>query len=197
MAVDKTPLCHQKQAAYTDVIVAALASGLTNVMTYTIDDLGTKITTLPENKEKTNIHAVDHERRRSRWTPPPTCRMSSQTHHMKQVHTLVTKLKSYQEGNGTMFDNTTIIYMPETGAGHHGPDNSSMVLMTGKIQSSILPVRYIRPLPWNRRPQDISELVHHTAQRLWKSDRTLRWLGRLTMQRKRFKQTGAIDRFLT
>ena len=39
------------------------------------------------------------------------------THHMKQVETLVTRLKAIPEGNGTMFDNTTIIYMPETGAG--------------------------------------------------------------------------------
>ena len=50
----------QKQAAFTDIIVAALASGLTNVVTYTIDDLGTNITSLPENDEKTNIHAVGH-----------------------------------------------------------------------------------------------------------------------------------------
>ena len=34
----------QKQAAFTDVIVGALAAGLTNVVTYTIDDLGTDIT---------------------------------------------------------------------------------------------------------------------------------------------------------
>ena len=130
----------QKQAAYTDVIVAMLASGPTNVVTYTIDDLGTKITTLPENKEKTNIHAVGH----GGGDPDGRAaymRNVIKTHHMKQVHTLVTKLKSIPEGNGTMFDNTTIIYMPETGAGHHGPDNEApMVLMTGKIQSSILPV---------------------------------------------------------
>ena len=50
----------QKQAAFTDVIIAALAAGLTNVVTYTIDDLGTKIASLPENKEKTSIHAVGH-----------------------------------------------------------------------------------------------------------------------------------------
>ena len=50
----------QKQQAFTDIIVGALAAGLTNVVTYTIDDLGTKITSLPENTEKTNIHAVGH-----------------------------------------------------------------------------------------------------------------------------------------
>jgi len=35
--------------------------------------------------------------------------------------------------NGTMFDNTTIIYMPGIGAGHHSPDTEApMVLMTGR-----------------------------------------------------------------
>jgi hypothetical protein len=34
----------EKQAAFTEIIVAALASGLTNVVTYTIDDLGSDIT---------------------------------------------------------------------------------------------------------------------------------------------------------
>ncbi|NJN46905.1 MAG: hypothetical protein HC808_10985, partial [Candidatus Competibacteraceae bacterium] len=34
----------EKQAAMTDVLVAALKAGLTNVVTYTIDDLGTPIT---------------------------------------------------------------------------------------------------------------------------------------------------------
>ena len=50
----------QKQAAFTDIIVGALASGLTNVVTYTIDDLGTDITSLPENKQKTSIHQIGH-----------------------------------------------------------------------------------------------------------------------------------------
>ena len=187
----------QKQAAYTDVIVAALASGLTNVVTYTIDDLGTKITTLPENKEKTNIHAVGH----GGGDPDGRAaymRNVIKTHHMKQVHTLVTKLKSIPEGNGTMFDNTTIIYMPETGAGHHGPDNEApMVLMTGKNSKLDLAGRYIR-LPFH------GTEGHKTLSNWYTT--LLNAYGNpndhygdldLTMQRKRFKQTGAIDRFLT
>ena len=187
----------QKQAAYTEVIVAALASGLTNVVTYTIDDLGTKITTLPENKEKTNIHAVGH----GGGDPDGRAaymRNVIKTHHMKQVHTLVTKLKSIPEGNGTMFDNTTIIYMPETGAGHHGPDNEApMVLMTGKNSKLDLAGRYIR-LPFH------GTEGHKTLSNWYTT--LLNAYGNpndhygdldLTMQRKRFKQTGAIDRFLT
>ena len=115
----------------------ALASGLTNAVTYTIDDLGTDIT-LPENTQKTE----DPPNRA--WRPNFRSRSNGdaiKTHHMKQVKTLVTRLKSIPEGKGTMFDNTTIIYMPETGAGHHGPDTEApMVLMTGRNSNSTLRV---------------------------------------------------------
>ena len=187
----------QKQAAYTEVIVAALASGLTNVVTYTIDDLGTKITTLPENKEKTNIHAVGH----GGGDPGGRAaymRNVIKTHHMKQVHTLVTKLKSIPEGNGTIFDNTTIIYMPETGAGHHGPDNEApMVLMTGKNSKLDLAGRYIR-LPFHG-TEGHKTLSNWYTTLLNAYGNPIEQYGDLdlTMQRKRFKQTGAIDRFLT
>ncbi|MEZ6104519.1 MAG: DUF1552 domain-containing protein, partial [Pirellulaceae bacterium] len=119
----------QKMAAFTDVIVAALASGLTNVVTYTIDDLGTDISTLPENEEKTSIHAIGH----GMGGRSDYMRSVMQTYHIKQVETLITKLEAVPEGSGTMFDNTTIIYMPETGAGHHSPDTEApMVIMSGK-----------------------------------------------------------------
>ena len=102
----------QKQEAFTDVIFAALASGLTNVVTYTIDDLGTDISSLPENEEKTSIHAVGH----GMGGRSDEMRDVIKTHHMRQVESLVTKLKSVREGNGTMFDNSTIIYQ-QAGSG--------------------------------------------------------------------------------
>ena len=120
------------------------------------------------------------------------------THHMKQVHTLVTKLKSIPEGNGTMFDNTTIIYMPENGAGHHGPDNEApMVLMTGKNSKLDLAGRYIR-LPFHG-TEGHKTLSNWYTTLLNAYGNPIEHYGDLdlTMQRKRFKQTGAIDRFLT
>ena len=47
----------EKQAAMTDVLIAALKANLTNVVTYTIDDLGTPITGLPGNEtDRVGIH---------------------------------------------------------------------------------------------------------------------------------------------
>jgi hypothetical protein len=186
----------QKQAAFTDVIVAGLASGLTNVVTYTIDDLGTKIASLPENKEKTNIHAIGHAggdlNGRAAYM-----RDVIKTHHMKQVQTLVTKLKSIPEGNGTLFDNTTIIYMPETGAGHHGPDNEApMVLLSGRNSRLDLAGRYIR-LPFHG-TEGHKTLSNWYTTLLNAYGNPIEHYGDLdlTMQRNRLQQTGAIDQLM-
>ena len=115
----------EKQGAFTDVMLAALITGLTNVVTYTIDDLGTPITTLPGNTGRVDLHRLGH-------SMDMQLRDLVKASHMAQIAKMVTKLKSVPEAGGTMFDNTTIIYMPETGAGHHGPDTEApMVIMSG------------------------------------------------------------------
>ena len=183
----------EKQAAYTDIIVSALASGLTNVVTYTIDDLGTDITSLPENDEKTNIHAVGHgQGGRSAFM-----RDVIKTHHMKQVKTLVTKLKAIPEGGGTMFDTTTIIYMPETGAGHHNPDTEApMVIMSGKNSKLDIAGRYIR-LPFHG-TEGHKTLSNWYTTLLNAYGNPIEHYGDLdlTMQRNRLSQEGAIDQLM-
>jgi hypothetical protein len=183
----------QKMQAFTDVIAAALAAGLTNSVTYTIDVLETPINSLPENEENTSIHAVGH-RNDARALE---MRAIMQAYHMKQVETLVTSLKAIPEGNGTMFDNTTIIYMPETGAGHHAPDTEApMVVMTGKNSKLDIAGRYIR-LPFH------GEEGHKTLSNWYTTllnayGNPIKHYGDLdlTMQRNRRAQMGAIQRFL-
>lgn len=184
----------QKQAAFTDIIVGAMASGLTNVVTYTIDDLGTDITSLPENNQKTSIHQIGHG---GQISGAANMRNAIKSHHMKQVKTLVSQLKAIPEGNGTMFDNTTIIYMPETGSGHHGPDTEApMVIMTGKNSKLDLAGRYIR-LPFHG-SEGHKTLSNWYTTLLNAYGNPVEHYGDLdlTMQRNRLEQTGAIDRFL-
>ena len=184
----------QKHAAFTDIIVGAMASGLTNVVTYTIDDLGTDITSLPENNQKTSIHQIGHG---GQISGAASMRNAIKSHHMKQVKTLVSQLKAIPEGNGTMFDNTTIIYMPETGSGHHGPDTEApMVVMTGKNSKLDLAGRYIR-LPFHG-TKGHKTLSNWYTTLLNAYGNPIKHYGDLdlTMQRNRLAQTGAIDRFL-
>jgi hypothetical protein len=183
----------QKQAAFTDIIVAALASGLTNVVTYTIDDLGTNITSLPENEEKTSIHAVGH----GQGGRSDFIRDAIKTHHMTQVETLVTRLKAIPEGRGTMFDNTTIIYMPETGGGHHGPDTEApMVIMSGNNSKLDIAGRYIR-MPFHG-TEGHKTLSNWYTTVLNAYGNPIKHYGDLdlTMQRNRLPQEGAIDQII-
>ncbi len=84
----------QKQAAMTDVLVAALKAGLTILVTYTIDDLGTPITGLPAMK-RIALASI-------RWvTTKPLAALclrgrrasKSRISHMNQVKTIVEQLK--------------------------------------------------------------------------------------------------------
>ena len=166
----------EKQAAMTDVLIAALKAGLTNVVTYTIDDLGTPITGLPGNEtDRVGIHPLGHDEAFG-GVPAWKTREQIRISHVNQIKTIVEKLKQVPEGNGTMFDNTMIMYFPENGETHHGIGTESPFRHHGRQQ---LQPEYRRPLhppavPRHRRSQDPRQLVHHAAQRPRQSDRALR-----------------------
>jgi hypothetical protein len=180
----------EKQDAFTDVMLAALTSGLTNVVTYTIDDLGTPITTLPGNKGRVDLHRLGH-------SMDVELRDIVKASHMAQVAKMVTKLKSVSEGKGTMFDNTTIIYLPETGAGHHGPDTEApMVVMTGNNSKLDIAGRFIR-LPFHATPGH-KTLSNWYTTLLNSYGNPIEHYGDLDleMSRKKMHQTGAIKQFI-
>ena len=180
----------EKQDAFTDVMLAALISGLTNVVTYTIDDLGTPIITLPGNKGRVDLHRLGHSR-------DFELRDIVKASHATQVAKMVTKLKSVPEGSGTMFDNTTIIYFPETGAGHHGPSTEApMVIMTGKKSKLDIAGRFIR-LPFHA-TEGHKTLGNWYTTLLNACGNPIEHYGDLdlAMSRKKMPQTGPIERFL-
>jgi hypothetical protein len=180
----------EKQDAFTDVMLAALISGLTNVVTYTIDDLNTPITTLPGNKGRVDLHRLGHSR-------DFELRDIVKASHVAQIAKMVTKLKSVPEGSGTMFDNTTIIYFPETGAGHHGPNTEApMVIMTGKKSKLDIAGRFIR-LPFHA-TEGHKTLGNWYTTLLNACGNPIEHYGDLdlAMSRKKMPQTGPIERFI-
>ncbi|MCP4192683.1 MAG: DUF1552 domain-containing protein [Planctomycetaceae bacterium] len=183
----------QKQEAFTEVLLSALITGLTNVVTYTIDDLGTPISTLPGNKSKTSIHQVGHQSP-SGFHQVRELLLAS---HMRQIARIVEKLKSVPEGDGTMFDNTTIIYMPETGDTHHGwGTEAPMVILTGANSKLDLAGRYLR-LPYH------ASVGHQTLGNWYTTllnayGNPIEHYGDLDpeLERKQMNQTGSIRQFL-
>ena len=139
----------EKQEAMTEVLIAALITGLTNVVTYTIDELSTPVRGLPGNEsDRISIHAIGHNESYS-GVSADKIRENIRIGHMQQVCRIVDRLKAEPEGKGTMFDNTMIMYFPEGGEGHHGHGTEApFVVLAGDNCNVNMTGRYIR-LPYH------------------------------------------------
>jgi hypothetical protein len=181
----------------TDVMVAALKAGLTNVVTYTIDDLGTPIIGLPGNEtDRVGIHPLGHDEAFG-GVPAWKTREQIRISHVNQIKTIVEKLKQVPEGNGTMFDNTMVMYFPENGETHHGIGlESPFVILSGRNCKLDIAGRYIR-LP-------VLGVEGHKTLGNWYTTllnahgNPIEHYGDLDLEmaRKKLPQTGAIERFM-
>lgn len=187
----------EKQAAMTDVLIAAMKAGLTNVVTYTIDDLGTPITGLPGNEtDRVGIHPLGHDEAFG-GVPAWMTREQIRISHMNQVKTIVEKLKATPEGTGTMFDNTMVMYFPENGETHHGIGlESPFIIMSGKNCNLDIAGRYIR-LPF------LGNEGHKTLGNWYTTllnahGNPIEHYGDLDLEmaRKKLPQTGSIKQFM-
>jgi hypothetical protein len=181
----------------TDVLVAALKAGLTNVVTYTIDDLGTPIIGLPGNEtDRVGIHPLGHDEAFG-GVPAWKTREQIRISHVNQIKTIVEKLKQVPEGDGTMFDNTMVMYFPENGETHHGIGlESPFIILSGRNCKLDIAGRYIR-LP-------VLGVEGHKTLGNWYTTllnahgNPIEHYGDLDLEmaRKKLPQTGAIDRFM-
>ncbi len=139
----------EKQKAMTDILIASLVTGLTNVVTYTIDELSTPIKGMPGNEgDHISIHELGHNGGYS-GVSADKIREKIRIGHMDQVAGIVEKLKAVPEGKGTMFDNTVVMYFPENGEGHHSHGTEApFVVLAGDNCNLDMTGRYIR-LPYH------------------------------------------------
>ena len=187
----------EKQAAMTDVLIAALKADLTNVVTYTIDDLGTPVTGLPGNEtDRVGIHPLGHDEAFG-GVPAWKTREQIRISHVNQINTIIEKLKQVPEGKGTMFDNTMIMYFPENGETHHGVGSEApFLIMSGSGCNLDMAGRYVR-LPY------LGNEGHKTLGNLYTTllnahGNPIKHYGDLDleMSRKKFDQLGSIKQFM-
>lgn len=150
-----------RQLGHTEVLLSSLISGLTNVIAFTVDELGTTYTGLPGLEKVTvGLHDVGHNKSFG-GVDAKTIRTLVKTQHVKLIDIIVKRLKSVREGRGTMFDNTTIFYFPENGEAHHSHGTEyPFVILSGSNSKLNLGGRYLR-LPYWKRPG------HKTLGNLW------------------------------
>ncbi len=141
----------ERQEAMTDVLIGALTSGLTNVITYTIDDIYMVQKGLPGLEESlVNLHGVGHNKGSGGKTAEEIRDIIVQ-HHIKEVKKIIDALKAQPEGNGTMFDNTMIMYFPEGAETHHAQGTEApWVVISGSNCNLDIAGRYFR-MPYHKK----------------------------------------------
>ena len=187
----------QKYEAMTEILIAALITGLTNVVTYTLDDLHTPMKGLPGNEaDNVSIHELGHNGGYS-GLPAHQIRENIRILNMKQVARIVERLKAEPEGNGMMFDNTMIMYFPENGEGHHSSGTEApFVILAGDKCNLNLAGRYIR-LPYHG-TEGHKTLGNWYTTLLNAHGNPIKHYGDLdlTMSRLKLDQAGPIKQFM-
>ena len=76
-------------------------------------------------------------------------RRRTEQHHMVVMDKIATRLKSVPEGAGTMFDNTMILYFPNSGETHHSHGTEyPFIVLSGSNCKLTLGNRYLRLPYW-------------------------------------------------
>jgi hypothetical protein len=142
---------YTRQVGHTEVLLSSLISGLTNVVAFTVDELGHHYTGIPGIEgEKVNMHDIGHGKSVKNLAAEEI-RKRTEFHHMELVNRMVTRLKEVPEGKGTMFDNTMIFYFPDSGETHHSHGTEfPFVVMAGDNTRLKLGRRYIRLPYWGK-----------------------------------------------
>lgn len=134
-----------RQWGHLEILLATLISGMTNVVTFTLDELGTPYTGLKGLEgEPVNLHDVGHNKSFG-GISPLEIRALVRTQHMSLVDTVIKRLKAVPEGDGNLFDNTTILYFPDNGETHHSTGIEwPFLVFTGRNSKLNIAGKYIR-----------------------------------------------------
>ena len=134
-----------RQFGLTEVLLSTLISGMTNVVTFTVDELGTRYTGLSDLEgENINLHDVGHNKSIGGFEASEI-REKVRRQHMTLIDRIVTRLKSVPEAGGSMFDNTMLFYFSDNGETHHSKGTEwPFIVLAGDNARLDISRRYIR-----------------------------------------------------
>ena len=114
----KKPTETNRLEAQFEIAAAALITGLTNVITLASGGGGQHYVAFPELGIPVGGHHYGHGGGVNGKTYED-CFVAVRKYHCKLIAGLARKLESIKEGDGTMLDNTVIVYLSDSGDGHH------------------------------------------------------------------------------
>ncbi|MFT5302379.1 MAG: hypothetical protein ACI9G1_001401 [Pirellulaceae bacterium] len=130
--------------AHCEIAAGALISGLTNVVTIRTDGLGSQYTKL--GFVSGQVHGIGHGKTPEGADSVDHARGLIRGFQLDNVAKIAAKLAKIPEGDGSMLDNTTIIYFSDVGDKHHASNREwpYIVLgdMGGKLKSAGQYIQY-------------------------------------------------------
>ncbi|MDX1947575.1 MAG: DUF1552 domain-containing protein [Pirellulaceae bacterium] len=117
--------------AQFELAAAALVTGLTNVVTLTSGEGGQRFGKFPELGIP-GLHHIGHGGSFEDKTAEQ-CFVELRQLHTRLIAGLADRLQSVPEGNGTMLDNTLIVYLSDSGEGHHPSLYQWPVVLLGNL----------------------------------------------------------------
>jgi hypothetical protein len=113
--------------AHFEMATAALITGISNVITISCDDLSSSYEGIGISSQ---VHAIGHGAR-SGDLAAQECRSKMVNFNMQLIAGMANKLSQVPEGNGTMLDNTLIIYLSDNADQHHASNLQWPIVVVG------------------------------------------------------------------
>ena len=130
-------------STFFDLASAALITGLTNVVSIRADWLSVKYETF--GFKTTSVHDIGHQKITDNGLNREQARDVIRKFQIEQIAKLAGSLKAVPEGDGTMLDNTMIIYFSDTGEAHHSSRKEwPFVIVGGRSHKMKTAGRYLR-----------------------------------------------------
>lgn len=134
---------------FFEMAAAALTIGLTNVISIRMDWLSVKYENL--GFRTTSVHDIGHGVTTDNGVPAGRATDMIIRFQIEQIARLAASLRTVREGNGTMLDNTMIVYFSDTGEAHHSNRHEwPFVVVGGRNLRMRTAGRYLRYANYGR-----------------------------------------------
>ena len=131
-----------RMAAQFELGTAAIVAGLTNVITLRPDTLGTLYGGLGFGP--LGLHQIGHGATSASGMTSSQMRKKTVAYHMDLIAKMAKRFDALPEGNGTMLDNTLIVYLSCAGGKHHGGNTDWPAVLVGGCNKTLNMGRYLQ-----------------------------------------------------
>lgn len=132
----KKPTETNRLESQFEIATASLITGLTNTVLITSGGGGQHFPAFPELGVPVGGHHYGHGGGVDGKTYED-CFVTVRQYHCKLIASMAKKLESVKEGTGTMLDNTVIVYLSDSGDGHHPQLHEWPVVLLGNLGGTL------------------------------------------------------------